>query len=97
MDVRTCISAYVCACVCACVRACVRSNECACVRLSVCVYWPGFVREYVWASECMLNLTLRQYPTLNIGVRDGGQGAVDPPKFGQIRNLFGQKTTHLFD
>ena len=26
-----------------------------------------------------------------------GGGVFDPPKFGQIRHLFGQKTTHLFD
>ena len=27
----------------------------------------------------------------------GGRGSVDPPTFGQIRQLFGQKTIHLFD
>ncbi len=41
---------------------------------------------------------------MHIGVRDEGSGvgglgwgAVDPPTFGQIRQLFGQKTIHLFD
>ena len=32
-----------------------------------------------------------------IGVREGGQGAVDPPKFGQMRHLLWQKYTHLVD
>ena len=45
-------------------------------------------------------VTLNVMTAGNIGVRDGGSrggGSVDPPKFGQIRHLFRQKTTHLFD
>ena len=46
----------------------------------------------------MVNFLLCDTCLLCMGARDeGGQGAVDPTKFGQIRYLFGQKTPHLFD
>ena len=43
---------------------------------------------------------VQSHISISIGIRDVGQGggAVDPPpQFGQIRHLFGQKITHLFD
>ena len=57
----------------------------------------------LWRSSLVLHKTLQNlileciWGPMHRRTGRGGQGAVDPPKFGQIRHLFGQKITHLFD